>query len=82
MICIQVANRLALINRIVHTFCETSTAIFYHCSRSSICVIPQSPFLFTGTLRENIDVLGVTVEDEDRLAEVIQLCKLGMLLIS
>uniref|UniRef100_A0A914UUG0 Multidrug resistance-associated protein 7 n=1 Tax=Plectus sambesii TaxID=2011161 RepID=A0A914UUG0_9BILA len=47
--------------------------------RSLFAVIPQSPFLFTGTLRENLSLEGEFHADE--LTSISQQCKLDALLL-
>lgn len=35
-----------------------------HLLRSNICIIPQTPFVFTGTIRRNLDPLEEYSDDE------------------
>ena len=45
--------------------------------RSQMCVIPQQPLLFTGTLRDNIDVQQSVSEEPERIDAVVKTCRLG-----
>ena len=49
---------------------------FYSCflCRGSIAIIPQSPFLFSGTIRENLDPCQLYTDDE--IWQVLEKCHL------
>lgn len=43
--------------------------------RKRLAIIPQEPFVFSGTLRENLDPLGLS--SDDTICDALKKCKLG-----
>ncbi|XP_003380775.1 putative ABC transporter, ATP-binding protein [Trichinella spiralis] len=44
--------------------------------RNAVCIIPQNPFLFSGSLAENLDIRRVL--ERDQLEQAIRACELGI----